>query len=164
MSSFLTVKEGIYNPTLRFAFTNIDTESYELKWDGKVLVTIKPGESVELPHHLAVMATGELVDRIMIRETKEDELAHMNVIQNGLPYRSPKGIAMGVPAARKPFEDKILKELPIDKASSQFKILQSQLIDELKADLTAESAKPISTISVKPTEFAEINKSGTSGN
>lgn len=154
MSSYLTVKEGIYDPTRRFAFTNIDTADYTLTWDGKPLVTVKPGESVELPHHLAVMATGELVDRIMMAETKADEEAHATTPY----YRSPKGIAMGVPAARKPFEDKVLKEIPVDQASSQFKILQSQLIETVKADLSAETSKPISSISVKPEEFAGIEK------
>lgn len=154
MSSYLTVKEGIYDPTRRFAFTNISDSDYKLRWDSKDLVTVKPGESVELPHHLAVMATGELVDRIMMAETKADEDAHA-----GTPYyRSPKGIAMSVPEARKPFEDKVLRELPVDQASSQFKIMQSKFVEELKTDLTAETSKPISKISVNPTEFAEIQK------
>lgn len=65
---------------------------------------------------------------------------------------------MAVPEARKPFEDKVLRELPVDQASSQFKILQSQLIEGLRADLSAETSKPIDKISIKPEEFAEIQK------
>ncbi len=156
MSSDLTLKGGIYDPTRRFAFTNITKEDFTFTWDGQP-ITIKSGDTVELPHHLAVLATGRLVDDIMIGEINE---ATRKAKEVNPAYLAPNQAGkLGVPGARKPYEDKILKELPRDTDSSQFKILQSQAVEALKADIEKSTpAKKISKIDVNPEEFAGVKQ------
>lgn len=154
MSSNLTVKEGIYDPTKRFAFTNISDETFTFKWGGNP-ITVKPKETIELPHHLAVLATGKLVDHIMGSEARADELKMR--AENKDPYwRSPKGIAMGVPEARRPYEEKILRELGPGEESPALQVMRAQIKEELQRDLSQEKAKPISSIKVGESEFAPI--------
>ena len=51
---------GVFNPLLKFAFTNITETPFTIKWDGKIVTTLKGGETVELPQYLAVVATKEI--------------------------------------------------------------------------------------------------------
>ena len=153
MRSKLEIEKGIYDPTRRFAFTNIHNEPFDVQWDGKNLGTVQPGQTIELPHHLAVKCTCELVDRIMIEETKADEALHTSTAY----YRSPKASRLGVPMARKPYEDKILKEIEIDPTTPQFKILASQAVEEIKRDLNAESSAAITSMAVPMDALAPLS-------
>lgn len=153
-TSFLEVN-GIYNPAKRFAFTNITKEDFHSAWGGNP-IDVKAGETVKLKHHLAVKLTTELVDKIMIGQVKLDETQ-----VNQPYYRSPKGTSLGVPHARKVYEDQILKELPDMPAdSAEMQIIRAETIEQLSKDLKSgqESAKGIESIAVPTTaQFADLN-------
>lgn len=156
MSSYLTPKDGIYDPSKRFAFTNITDEPFTFQWGGTP-ITVKPKGTVELPHHLAILATKNLVDKIMGAEAREDELKTRK--SNKDPYwRSPKGISVGVPEARKPYEDKILRELKLDEESPEVAVMRAQIKEQLMADMSQEKAAPVTKMSVGKEEFAIIDK------
>lgn len=159
MSSNLWVKQGIYDPTKRFSFTNITDKPFSFSWGGTPIV-IKAGETVELRHHLAVLATTKLVDQIMQGEIKDEE-EKMKLETKNPYYRSPRAISMGVPAAREPYEKKILKELPPKNDSdAQLQVIRSEIKEELVRDLKQENSPAISKTSdlgVTATEFEEIN-------
>ena len=153
MRSYLEVSNGIYDPSRRFAFTNITAEVFSSAWDGSP-ITIQPNQTVELPHHLAVKLTGELVDKIMIGNAKLDE------VQKNQPYyRSPLGTSLGVPEARKVWEDQILRELGRDEESPEIQIMRAQLKQEIMNDLT-NADKPSEPVAIPTTigEFSELGK------
>lgn len=157
MSSNIWLKNGIYDPSKRFAFTNITDEDFTFRWADNP-IKVKAGETVELPHHLAVIATTQLVDKIMIGEVHEEELKVRSETRNP-SYRSPRGISLGVPAAREPYEKKILKELePRSGTDSQFQIIRAQKAEEILRDLRAENS---STPPVLPAsslkDFEDVN-------
>lgn len=153
MASYLTVRDGVYDPKKRFAFTNITNEDFSFSWNGAENV-VKAGDTVELPHHLAILATQKLVDKIMLGEAWEENAP----IHEKTPWvDGKKNMSLGVPEARKPYEDKILKEIPFDEASSQFKILASQQIEQIKKDLSSEPAQPVQEFTPSTGEFAELN-------
>lgn len=148
------MKDGIYDPTKRFAFTNITDEPFTSQWGGQP-ITVKPKDVVELPHHLAVKMTTELVDKIMQEEARQDEITTRAA--NKDPYwRSPKGISMGVPEARKPYEQKILRELLPDEENPQTAIARARIREELMSDMSAEKSAPVTRMAVSQEEFAEI--------
>ena len=155
MSSFLDPKEGMYNPLKRFAFTNITTEPFTFTWD-KIPMTVKPSDTIELPHHLALHATKHLVDKIMIEGIKIEEDV-MKKEKNDPYFRHPKGTSLGVPGARKVYEDKILRELAVDEESPQIAIMRMKIKEELMADMKSEP-KSAKTIKIAMSEFAEIKK------
>lgn len=156
MSSYLTVKNGIYDPSKRFAFTNISSTDFTFSWGGKP-ITVKTGDVVEMPHHLAVLATGKLVDQIMMGIAREDEIKMR--LENKDPYwRSPKGISVGIPEARKPYEDKVLRELAPDEENPQTAMMRASMREQLMHDLSAEKAQTIDKISVPLEQFAEIKE------
>lgn len=145
--------EGLFNPLLRFAFTNITEEPFISAWDGNP-ITVSAGATVELTHHLAVKMTKELTDKIMIGQAKLDALA------KGLTgANTPRTGNLGVPAARKVWEDKICRELKVDEESPQVQILRAQIKSEMLADMKAEpsSGAPIMPSSIE--EFAELKQS-----
>lgn len=144
--------EGLFNPMLKFAFTNITEEVFESKWNGSP-ITIPPGATVELPHHLAVKFTKELVDKIMIGNAKLDEIA-----KNQPYYRSPQGSSLGVPAARKVWEDQICRQMAVDEESPQTQVLRATIKAELLADMAKEPAKQGSqeALSGAPTSVSEF--------
>jgi hypothetical protein len=159
-NSFLE-PEGLFNPALRFAFTNITDDVFVSYWD-KIPITVKPHETIEIGpttpivgvgHALAVKMTGELVDKIMINLAKMDELNHKDIPY----YRSPDGTAMGVPAARQVWEVKILRELKSDEDSPSLQSLRNQLKEEIlsRGDAHREPA-PIMPKSIE--EFADLTK------
>jgi hypothetical protein len=142
VSSNINLKDGIYDPTRRFAFTNITKEPFTFTW-GKQPITVKAGETVELRHHLAVLATNRLVDKIMSEEAKADE-DKVRLEKHDPFWRSPKGIAMGVPAAREPYESKVLKELPKKSdTDAQLQVIRTEITSELTKDLNQEQTPPI---------------------
>ena len=162
-NSFLQPK-GLFNPSLRFAFTNISDEDFISHWD-KVPVTVKAHETIELSvttpipgvsgHALAVKFTGELVDKIMINEAKMDELKSKDI-----NYRSPKGTSLGVPAVRKVYEDQILRELSIDEESPAIQSLRNQMKKEiLSGGKEKQTTLPPTTTAPKSVEdFADLTK------
>ncbi len=154
MASFLTLKEGIYDPKKRFAVTNILSEDFKFSWDG-VENTIKSGDTVELPHHLMVLVVTKMVDKLMLEEAWE---ANKKIHKTTPWVDSNKNMSLGVPEARKVYEDKIVKEIPFDEASSQFKIISSQQMEQIKKDLQAEPAQPVNSFSPSREEFAELGK------
>lgn len=154
MSSNLWLKNGVYDPRKRFAFTNITEEPFTFSWDGKP-VTVPAGVTVELPHHLAVLATTNLVDKIMQGIATDDETAQRKKTGN-MYYRSPKGAMAGVPAAREVWEKKVIVELEPNMESPQIALIKAQLAEELTRDLNAQPAAKVSKMSVPLTEFAEI--------
>src|ERR1700722_3052553 len=103
MSSLLKKTDGLFNPVLKFAFTNITDEDFVSAWNG-VPITVKAGQTVTLPHHLAHKLTDELVDKIMITNIKTNETEYYKNNPNTAPnmYRAPS--SLGVPAARKVWE------------------------------------------------------------
>jgi hypothetical protein len=161
MSSNFDVKQGIYDPTKRFAFTNITTEPFTFTW-GKTPITVKAGETIELPHHLAVLATKQLVDLVMMKEVKEEEDKVKLETKN--PYfRSQHGSSLGIPAAREVWEKKIVKELTPSESKiseSQMGVIRSELKDTLTRDLKAENSPTISKVSdvgMTKQAFEDIN-------
>lgn len=167
MSSFLDIKSGIYDPSKRFAFTNVSPAEFTFQWGG-IPIKIDAGETVELPHYLAVLATTRLVDNIMIAEIREKEAKIREETRNPL-YRA-KTSSLAVPAARKPYEDKVLKELPAKQGNdAQLNVIRAKLTEEIVRDLKAQPSPHIDNISqVMSTtasqiaskdlgEFADIN-------
>ena len=155
------VKDGIYDPTKRFSFTNITSEPFTFTW-GKSPITVNAGEVIELPHHLAVLATTALVDKIMNQEIKEEEDKIKADTKNPY-YRSPRGISLAVPSAREPYENKICRELSRNESKiseSQMGVLRTELKENLIKDLKGETSPSITKVSdlgVTAKEFEEIN-------
>lgn len=165
MSSFLDKKGGIYDPSKRYSFTNITENPFTFSWGGKN-ITVKAHQAIEVPEHYGILATGKLVDQIMQEESRAEELI-MREKKNDPYWRSPKGIALGIPAARKPYEDKILRELAFDEENPQTQVMRAQIREELMNDYN-NAQKPPSPIEAAlggiasngggalPAEFAEI--------
>lgn len=152
MSSHLDLKEGIYNPLRRFAVTNTNDEMYELKWDGKVVARLQPGDTVELPHHLAVIAATQIADLVIMKEVVADEKENKSIPG----YRSKIAYKLQVPDARKPYEDKIIKEIEVDTEAPQFQVIVAQKREELLSNLQQENAKSISSLSVGTDSMSSI--------
>lgn len=160
MSSLVGKTQGVFNPVQRFAFTNITAEDFVSKWDGQPII-VKAGQTVELPHHLADKLTDELVNKIMIGNVKLAEVEYYKNNPNTAPnfYRAPS--SLGVPAARKVWEDKIVRELAVDEESPEIAVMRAQIREELQRDMQAEVSKappPVPT----GAEFAEIKEGAVS--
>lgn len=160
MSSLIEKTPGIFNPLARYAFTNITEEPYTLRWDGEDILTVEPGRTIELPHHLADKALTELVDRIMIGEAKLDEVAMLKANPAMSNPRSSRGMNLGVPAARKVWEDQIIKEIKVDPESAEARLMRSQVRDQITQDIvrSAEKAKPVEAATPSLSEFADLTK------
>lgn len=88
----------------------------------------------------------------MIGDAKLDE-----VTKNQPYYRSPKGSSLGVPAARKVWEDQIVRELQVDEESPEIQVMRAKIREEVLADLKREPAKTEIQLP-SMTEFAEIKE------
>lgn len=141
--------QSLFNPALRFAWTNITDEKFISHWNGEP-ITVEAHQTVELPHHLMVKFTKELVDKIMIGEAKLDELQ-----KNQPYYRSPKGSSLGVPAARKVWEDQIVRQMEVDEESPEMQVLRAEVKDELLNDMNKEKSVGEPAIP-SSSEFSEI--------
>ncbi len=164
MSSFLSKKEGIYDPGRRYSFTNISDQPFQLKWNSQVAGVLQPGESMELSdatpfpgsgngQALGYLFTKQLVDRIMFGEAKADEL-----VKNTPYYRSPLATRAGIPVERHPYEEKILKELP--QSESMMKILLQQKGDEITQDMLRQPGVSYAqqpAINEIPKNFADVS-------
>lgn len=157
MSYILGKDDGMFNPALRFAFTNITSEDFVSAWGGSE-IRVKAGETIELPHHLANKLTDELVDKIMIGNAKLDEIEYYKNNPNTRPleYRSPS--QLGVPAARRVWEDQIVRELEVDEESPEIQVMRAQIREEVLNDLKAESSSAPVQAPTSLSEFAELGK------
>ena len=163
MSGILARNQGVYNNAARYKVTNITQEVFTSYW-GKNPITLKPGQTVSVPQYSANKMVDEMVDLIMQTNVKERELDYYKRNPNTAPnfYREPS--SLGVPAARKIWEDKILEELPLEEGSTESQLLRLQIKEELEKDLKAEpSTEPVAvpqsavgSFDGLPTEFAEI--------
>ena len=144
--------EGLFNPLLRFAFTNITEETFTSAWGGAPIV-VPAGATIELTHHLACKLTKELVDKIMIGNAKLDEIA-----KNQPYYRSPQGSSLGVPAARAVWEEQICHQMAVDEESPQTQVLRATIRAELMADMNKEVANqnPLENAPKSVGEFADL--------
>lgn len=131
MTSNLTKKEGIYDPTKRGAFTNIDDQDFVGVWNGEG-ITIKPGQTVTLPEHLAIKFTCELVDRVMVK----DEMAKFVPSAKWPTYEESERTMVGIPAARAPYEARVLKWLDRKDDSPEMQLLRMQAFEQIKHDFT----------------------------
>lgn len=158
MSSFLQPKDGVFNPLRRFAFTNITDDLFTFHWDGKP-ISVKAHDTIELPHHLMVLAAIKLVDKIMIGNAKKDEIEGRKTDRF---YRGAN--MMGVPEARKVYEDQIVRELQVDEESPQIAVLKTQIRDQVLHDIEvgAKKAAPVESIvaSVNLDNFAQVKEAG----
>lgn len=150
---------GVFNPSLRFAFTNITNEEFRSMWGG-VPIVVQPHETIEISyttpivgvgHALAVKMANELIDKIMINDIKLDEVS-MNI-----PYaRSSKGMLLGVPAARLPFEQQILRVMEAEEESPATQSIRNMVIEELKADMGREQGVPSEPAPSSLEEFSQL--------
>lgn len=123
--------EGMYNPTLEFSFTNVLDEDFNSKWGG-MKYNVKPHQSVKLPHHLFVKFVTELVDFQMQRDRA--------------------GMMLAVPAARKPYEDKIGAFLGVVQDETKLEVITGQFIEKVTQDINKQPGVPD-----EPIEFPEMN-------
>jgi hypothetical protein len=158
IDELLHPKMGIFDPTLKFAFTNITEEPFEIMWDGAVVTQLKAGASVELPHYLAVKCVKELVDRIMIGNAKMNELEFYQKNVNAMPNTYRAASSLAVPAARKVWEDQIVHLMAADEESPQVQIMRAQIKEELMKDLNAEAStgSPLENAPASLSDFADL--------
>lgn len=159
MSSILEKNAGLFNPALRFAFTNITEEVFVSAWNGSP-ITVKPGQTVELTHHLAVKLTDELVDKIMIGNAKIDEVSHYERNPGIAPNSYRAASSLGVPAARKVWEDQIVRQLEVDEESPEMQVMRAEIRAELQADMSQEKTSEPVHVPSSIEEFAELKEGG----
>lgn len=159
MSYIIAKDQGVFNPTKRYAFTNITTEDFTSAWGGSP-ITVKKGQTIELNQHMANKLTNELVDKIIIGNAKFDEVEYYKNNPNTAPnvYRSSKGMSLGVPAARKVWEEKIVRELEVDEESPEIQLMRAQIKEEVMADMAKEKSSSPVSIPSSISEFAEITE------
>lgn len=157
IADILYIRQGIYNPTLRFAFTNISEEEFVSAWGGEP-IKIPAGHTVELPHHLAAKLTKELVDKIMIGNAKLNEVEFYQKNQNAIPNSYRAASSLGVPGARKVWEEQICRLLAPDEESPETQLMRIKIKQELLADLKAEpaSGSPLDNAPHGLSEFADL--------
>ncbi len=137
-------KEGIYDPAALYALTNITDDDFSSRWNNQE-VTIKSGQTVELPEYLAAKFSKDLIDKIM----------QGNAVIGGV--KTEKNTLMGIEANRDVWENKIVKRLEVDEESTQMQLLRIKVIDEIKADVkkAEEEPKDVSTV-LQSEEFAGL--------
>lgn len=128
--------EGMYNPVLRFAFTNTLEHDFVSYWGGKRYI-VKPGDTVKLPHYLAVKFTKEIVDQVM----QEQKM----------------GMSLGVPAMRKPFEDKVLSILPPEEGS-ELEVIKQEFVDQVLKDASKKPGVPDEPVDTPELNFEDLRK------
>ena len=148
--------QGMFDPTKRYAFTNITDENFQFGWNG-VTIDVAPKETIELPQYLAYQATNKIIDQIIMSKSKRD----LDKIRETNPgFLTPPGAGMmGVPAYRLTFEDMVVRELP-PKVGAEAKLDIIRAKEQVMSDIkrSSEEVKPIETIKVAQTEFAELQE------
>jgi hypothetical protein len=159
-NNVLNPDSGVYNPLLRFAFTNITEEPFEIRWNGEHVTTVQKDQTVELPHHLAVVCTKQLVDKIMIANAKLSEIEFYQKNPNMQSNSFRASSSLGVPSARKVWEDRICRVMEVDEESPQVQIMRAQIKAELQADLSAQPSQgsPLDNAPKSISEFADLTK------
>lgn len=157
MSHLIEKTPGIFDPSRRFAFTNITDTDFTSYWGGSP-ITVKSGQTVELSHHLANKMTDEMVDLIMIGKTKAEEVEAKERLKDPF-WRSPTAGQLGVPAARKVWADQIVRELALDEESPEIQQMRATMREELLRDMSQDDAGPVEDISIpaSATEFAGLS-------
>lgn len=88
----------------------------------------------------------------MINNAKLDE------IEGRKTDRFYRGVnMMGIPAARKVYEDQIVRELQIDEESPQIAVLKAQIRDQVLSDIenSAKKAAPVESVVASITKDLE---------
>lgn len=134
------IDRGMYDPSKRYGFKNITDEPFTFTWDSNP-ITIKPGVEVTLPEHLALMATHKLVDQIILNESRAEEIK-MRKEYHDQYWESSIGKSRGVPSFRKPYEDKILRELKLDEDSPEVQVMRAQVKEQVLNDLKKGQERP----------------------
>ena len=83
-------KREVEATTKTTRFVNVDNEVYNLRINGQIVRTLKPGESAILPLFVATVGSKHLVDRILKKkdprvDTNRDSPLRRNVFANILP-------------------------------------------------------------------------------
>lgn len=150
-------EQGMYDPTRRYSLTNKTGEPFDFKWNG-VVIDMKVDETIELPQYLAYLATNKMIDQMMMGKMKED-LDKARAVNPA--YIAPNGAGMlGVPNARIPYEQMIIKELP-PKSGNEAQLEIIRVKELVLADIkrSKEETKPIETVVVQQSEFSELKES-----
>lgn len=126
--------EGMYNPALRFAFTNVLDKDFVSGWNSNPYI-IKPNSTVKVPHHLAVKFTKEIVDILM----DEDK----------------KGLQKAVPAVRKAYEDRVLKFLPPENAQ-ELEIIKNDFVQQIRNDASRLPGVPDEPVQPPQMDFEDL--------
>ncbi len=140
MASYLQRKEGVYEAGKRYAFTNISDKPFEIKWNGQIVKVVQPDETIEISDATPYPGPGngdcigrtktiELATKIILGEAKVD--TDRLGFTTDKSYVSPVGTRAGIPEARKPYEQKILRELPV---SENVDFLNKMKADEIIQD------------------------------
>lgn len=166
MSQLVEKKAGIFNNAQRYAVTNILDEDMNFTWGGNPF-SIPAGKTVSLPQYLANTVVDQMVDKILMKKMKDNEIAYYERNPNAEVnrYRSPNFLSNV--NERRNIEELICKPLALEKGSTEAQLLAMQIKEELEHDLkqevsTGEPIVPISAIgsfsqeSMK--EFAELGK------
>ncbi len=161
MASYLTKREGTYDPGKRYAFTNPTEEPFQIKWNGRIVKVIQPHETIEISDATPYPGPGngdciartkakELADKIILGEARieTDKLGFLT----NKSYYSPIGAMTAVPEKRKPYEDLILQELP---DAEDTEVLSQLKADEITSDMRRQPGVSYST---QTPEFANAPK------
>lgn len=124
-------KEGLYDQSRRYRFTNVDDEEFIGMWDSKVYVRVPVGESVTLPESQAINFAKDLATRVMIKDEKRKYVP----TQNAPTYEESQKSRVGIPAARDPYEKRILQLIEQGEETPEMQALRSELRDEVMRDL-----------------------------
>ena len=148
-------KQGMFDPTKRYSVKNITGELFSFRWNG-VDIEMKVDESLELPQYLAYNAVNKMIDQVIMGEQKKE----LDKIRETNPsFIAPHGAGrLGVPAYRLQYEQRIVKELS-PKVGNDAKLDIVRLREQVEADIrrSSEESKPIESVKVAQTEFAELN-------
>jgi hypothetical protein len=149
-------EQGMFDPTKRYAFTNITDEPFQFGWNG-VNIDVAPKETVEIPQYLAYQAVNKMIDQLIIAKNKKD----LDKIRETHPeYLTPPGAGMmGIPAYRVTFESMIVRELP-PKVGADAKLDIIRAKEQVMSDIRRSQVEtaPIESIKVAQTEFAELKE------
>lgn len=158
LQDILFIRQGIYNPMLRFAWTNITEEEFVSAWGGEP-IKIPAGQTVELTHHLAAKLTKELTDKIMIGNAKLNEIEFYKNNPNVQINTYRANSSLGVPAARAIWDNQICRLLAPDEESPQTQLMRIKIKEELLRDLKAEpaSGSPLDNAPTGLGEFADLS-------
>lgn len=127
-------KQGLYDNTQRYRFTNIDDEMFTGMWNGRIFVRLLPGESATLPEVYAVTFSKELATRVMLKEEKAKYIP----TQNAPTWEESQKSRVGIPMARDPYEKRIVQKMEVGEETPEIEAMRSQMREQLLADMSAQ--------------------------